>query len=73
MRMLDVNATIQLNFRNMQQLSLPEIWLNVKNNVLFLLLPTTKVFKKRKYMYFKKLLKLFNDADFEGNQMWVWT
>ena len=73
MRMLDVNATIQLNSRNMQQLSLPEIWLNVKNNVLFLLLPTTKVFKKRKYMYFKKLLKLFNDADFEGNQMWVWT
>ena len=73
MRMLDVNATIQLNFRNMQQLSLPEIWLNVKNNVLFLLLPTIKVFKKRKYMYFKKLLKLFNDADFEGNQMWVWT
>ena len=73
MRMLDVNATIQLNSRNMQQLSLPEIWLNVKNNVLFLLLPTIKVFKKRKYMYFKKLLKLFNDADFEGNQMWVWT
>ena len=73
MRMLDVNATIQLNSRNMQQLSLPEIWLNVKNNVLFLLLPTIKMFKKRKYMYFKKLLKLFNDADFEGNQMWVWT
>ena len=73
MRMLDINATIQLNSRNMQQLSLPEIWLNVKNNVLFLLLPTIKVFKKRKYMYFKKLLKLFNDADFEGNQMWVWT
>ena len=73
MRMLDVNATIQPNSRNMQQLSLPEIWLNVKNNVLFLLLPTIKVFKKRKYMYFKKLLKLFNDADFEGNQMWVWT
>ena len=71
--MLDVNATIQLNSRNMQQLSLPEIWLNVKNNVLFLLLPTIKMFKKRKYMYFKKLLKLFNDADFEGNQMWVWT